>query len=298
MIQAIMSSKSLPNATAAPVASPPLAPMCSTEAEPKGTIAMNMLEDMDCSDDENEEQTTASVGKAMLVTEDLLQVQSIIAQIQRPPSQQPLPSNFGSPSHGKLKSSQWATGIEFDLTVALVKLWLSEKSNGDDMGIQQQRVKAINATIYLSIALRWATSSIVTKAHAERYLHWMRKYLDAILDLHPEMDLKPSHHAALHIPEFLERFGPMRGWWMYFFEQLIGLLQLVKINYKFGKGLSVYLCLCCTNPTRRRDRSDSAQNLQLNQPGQNHFGTSGLPGNSARMYKDSRGPFTIVGNGI
>ncbi|KAH6877404.1 hypothetical protein BKA70DRAFT_1127671 [Coprinopsis sp. MPI-PUGE-AT-0042] len=159
---------------------------------------------------------TPEVHTAMLKTDDLLRIQSLIAKIHRPRSQSPLPLNFGSPSHGKLKANQWATAIEFDLPVALVKVWIIDNKQDEDEEVHQRRVAVVHI-------------------HPEKYLDWMREYLEAILAFHPSIDLKPSHHAALHIPLYLRRFGPMRGWWMYFFEQLIGLLQQIKINYKFGE---------------------------------------------------------------
>ena len=64
----------------------------------------------------------------------------------------------------------------------------------------------------------------------------MRAYLESLRDLFPEMKLRPNHHIALYLGEFLLRFGPVHGWWMFPFERLIGLLQKVNTNKKIGKS--------------------------------------------------------------
>ncbi|EPS96582.1 hypothetical protein FOMPIDRAFT_1130286, partial [Fomitopsis schrenkii] len=97
---------------------------------------------------------------------------------------------------------------------------------------------------------------IGTKAHgklkadqwkAERHItsfgEHMLAYLKGIRRILPGQSLLPSHHNALHIPDFLQRFGPMPGWWMFPFERVIGLLQKVKTNGKIGKKDGIILCL-------------------------------------------------------
>ncbi|KIJ09587.1 hypothetical protein PAXINDRAFT_87272, partial [Paxillus involutus ATCC 200175] len=45
-----------------------------------------------------------------------------------------------------------------------------------------------------------------------------------------------NHHASLHMNEFLLRYGPMHGWWMFPFERIIGTLQKTNTNHKIGKN--------------------------------------------------------------
>ncbi|KAG1758760.1 hypothetical protein EDD22DRAFT_849772 [Suillus occidentalis] len=44
--------------------------------------------------------------------------------------------------------------------------------------------------------------------------------------------LCPNHHACLHLHEFLLRYRPMHGWWMFPFERIIGVLQKTNMNHK------------------------------------------------------------------
>ena len=183
---------------------------------------------------ESGEDTTHTVTP-LLTTQDLVQIQEDIQQTLRPRTQGPPPNNFGSPSHGKLKADQWRTCIEFDLPISLVKIWIMQRNGAEPEDSHRRRVQALESTLNLSMAIRWAISSKTSEKHCEKYLHHMLAYLESVRQIDPDNDLHPIHHNALHIPLFLKQFGPMRGWWMFFFERLIGLLQKIPINYKFGE---------------------------------------------------------------
>jgi hypothetical protein len=63
----------------------------------------------------------------------------------------------------------------------------------------------------------------------------MVAYLQCLLDLYPNIQFRPNHHAALHIGTLLTQFGPAHGWWMFPFERVIGILQGINTNSKLGK---------------------------------------------------------------
>lgn len=137
-----------------------------------------------------------------------------------------LPRMFGSSSHGKLKADQWRTALEFDLPVSLIEAWALED------GTLQQAL--IDNTMELVIALRWALAPQITPLHVSRYMLHMKNYLRGLQCLFPWIKLRPNHHYALHLGELLMRFGPVRGWWTFPFERLIGFLQGVQTNMKPG----------------------------------------------------------------
>lgn len=169
----------------------------------------------------------------MLLTKDLKLIQDDIKETLRPWNQPSPPSNFGSPSHGKLKADQWRACIEFDLPVSLVKLWAEKEPDAE-----HNYALALESTFLLAMALRFATSYRTSPFHRERYSYYMQRYLRTLRELHPNGRLLPNHHNALHLPEFLELFGPVHGWWMFPFERLIGILQKSKTNFKFGEHLA------------------------------------------------------------
>ena len=179
-------------------------------------------------------------GQPMLATEELKQIQQDILETIRPTWQTSPPKNFGSPAHGKLKADQWRTCIEFDLPVSLVRMWGDTNHGSNSDALQIRRQKIVESTMHLSVAIRWAVSHRTSELHANQYRRHMMAYLETLRELCPTMDLHPVHHNALHIPEFLLRFGPMHGWWMFPFERLIGILQKIKINFKIGKGHTIH----------------------------------------------------------
>ncbi|KAG2065538.1 hypothetical protein BDR04DRAFT_1032543, partial [Suillus decipiens] len=67
------------------------------------------------------------------------------------------------------------------------------------------------------------------------YTRCMKAYLECIRGIFPHHSWRPNHHATLHICEFLLRYGPMHGWWMFPFERIIGALQKMNTNYKIGE---------------------------------------------------------------
>ena len=180
----------------------------------------------------------------MLNTNELKQIQQDILETICPTWQSSPLKNFGSPAHGKLKADQWRTCIEFDLPVSLMRMWEETSQAGVSSELQVRRRKVVESTMLLSIAIRWAVSHRMSELHADQYRKHMMAYLTTLRELCPNMDLHPVHHNALHIPEFLLRFGPMHGWWMFPFERLIGILQKIKVNFKIGE----YQSACPNTP--------------------------------------------------
>ncbi|KLO04216.1 hypothetical protein SCHPADRAFT_947876 [Schizopora paradoxa] len=153
-------------------------------------------------------------------------VQKSIQETQRPRWHKGPPSNFGEKEHGKLKADQWRSVIEFDVPVALAKL--------SDDG-QQAHAKLFRSTMLLAVAIRYATSHKMSERRIKRYTHHILEYLKSIREINPSARLRPNHHNALHIGEYLRLFGPMHGWWMFVFERVIGKLQQVNTNNRNGE---------------------------------------------------------------
>ena len=205
------------------------------ESHPTGTTSLEG--NLAAMEVELGDETYTSDGNPMLSTKDLKEIQDDIQNTIRPTWQTGPPANFGSPAHGKLKADQWRTCIEFDLPVSLVKLWDDADQREIPEDLRRRRKKLIESTMHLSTAIRWAVSHRTSEQHAQEYKRHMTAYLKSVRELCPNDDLHPVHHNALHIPDFLRRFGPMHGWWMFPFERLIGILQKVKTNFKMGEAI-------------------------------------------------------------
>jgi hypothetical protein len=127
---------------------------------------------------------------------------------------------------GKVKADLWRTAIEFDLVVSVMQL----SYRGDE-----HQKKIAEFTMLLAIAVGQGTSYRTSEEHQDEYTQNMTTYLEHVLELFPDKPLRPNHHASLHLPEFLRRFGPAHGWWMFPFERLHGILQQINTNNKMGK---------------------------------------------------------------
>lgn len=184
----------------------------------------------------SEQQSQKEKGRSRepLTENEINDIQKCLGAITRPTWHRGPPINLGEAIHGKLKAEQWRSSIEFDLPVTLFKKWGLEC----DEDIQNARRKKLaHSTMLLAMAVRWGTSHVTSENHATQYINYMRAYLECVKDIFPDITLRPNHHAALHIHEFLLRYGPMHGWWMFPFERIIGTLQKTKTNHKIGERL-------------------------------------------------------------
>jgi hypothetical protein len=167
---------------------------------------------------------------------ELEKLQKDIKATNRPGYCQGPPLNLGSPGHGKLKADQWRTCIEFDIPVSVAQLWSKETCPPElKPEVIVRRDKLFQSIMHLAVAVRWATSYRTSERHSEKFEENMVAYLQCLLDLYPNIQLRPNHHAALHIGPLLKQFGPAHGWWMFPFERVIGALQGINTNSKLGK---------------------------------------------------------------
>ena len=166
--------------------------------------------------------------------------------------------------YGRIKSDEWYAGIDFEITVSIAKLFgchlppalagvrvigpvgrvvKPPKPDTPEGVIAIREYLLFEATMYLAIAIRYATEKVTSEEHATKYLHNMVCYLETIEILFPDFALLPNHHNALHLPEFLLRFGPANCWWMYPFERVIGRLQCLNENTHIGTSTASVKCL-------------------------------------------------------
>ncbi|KDQ52056.1 hypothetical protein JAAARDRAFT_50392 [Jaapia argillacea MUCL 33604] len=181
------------------------------------------------------EDDSAPAFRAPVTLEGIKLIQKGIALGSRPSSHEPLPSNFGSSSHGKLKADLWCGGVEFDLPVALIAdVWYA--GDAEDAEDAKWRLAWSDNTMYGVLAVERATSRRTSPTCADKYLEFMQAYLDGLKSLFPEIPLLPNHHFALHLGEILKNLGPVQGWWVFPFERIVGILQQVNTNSRLGNG--------------------------------------------------------------
>ena len=64
---------------------------------------------------------------------------------------------------------------------------------------------------------------------------YLRAYLSQLTDIHKSAKRVGNQHMSLHLSAYMKLFGPVYSWWTYPFERLIGRLQQVPTNNKFGE---------------------------------------------------------------
>lgn len=145
--------------------------------------------------------------------------------IERPPS------NFGSPSHGKLKADHWRTVCTISLVMTLVRLWGRE-----DCAPWEKNM--LRNFLDLVIAVNTVTKRSISPEQIKTYKFYMHRYLETLCTLYPERNLVPNHHLALHLPRCLSDFGPVHSWWCFPFERYNGVISRLNTNNQPGKKIT------------------------------------------------------------
>ena len=78
------------------------------------------------------------------------------------------------------------------------------------------------------------TSHYMTLRKAEAYRKYIKRYVGDLTELYPHIGPRTNHHVSFHIYDFLLLFGPVHSWWCFPFERLVGVLQNLPSNHKFG----------------------------------------------------------------
>ena len=150
-----------------------------------------------------------------------------------------MPRNFGEAKVGTLKADEWHTLATIYLPLALVSLW------GEGSAHQSHEVKVhlqavLDNTMALVSAIRIACSRTMTHSRIIAYRSCILTWLSTLPVALPAAKPVPNCHMACHIYDYLKLFGPVRSWWCFPFEHLIGHLQCLLINHKFGMSLLIF----------------------------------------------------------
>jgi hypothetical protein len=140
-----------------------------------------------------------------------------------------VPHNFGDAAAGSLKADEWRTFFTVYLPLAIISLWAESVSGGD-----AEFEKVLDHTMLLVSAVSIACMRTMTQEKAAAYLECMVCYIRDLKVLHPHATHRTNHHMAIHVYDFLLLFGPVYSWWCFPFERLIGQLQRLSSNHKFG----------------------------------------------------------------
>ena len=160
-------------------------------------------------------------------------IQSVIKEATIPSWVRSVPKNFGEAKAGTLKADEWRTLATIYLPLALVSLW-GEGSTHQSPEVKLHLRDVLDNTMALVSAIRITCSRTMTHSHIIAYCSCILTWLSMLLNTLPAAKPIPNCHMACHIYDYLKLFGPVRSWWCFPFERLIGHLQHLPINHKFG----------------------------------------------------------------
>lgn len=163
----------------------------------------------------------------------------VIRTTDAPSSLRSVPYNFGEARAGTLKADEWRTLTTVYLPIALVSLW-GEGSQHRTSEVAANRRAVLDHTMSLVSAVHIACLRFMTVARAQAYRGYIVAWIRDLQVLHPHAPHRTNGHMVLHVWDYLQLFGPVRSWWCFPYERLIGQLQRLPINHIFGK---ILLCL-------------------------------------------------------
>lgn len=152
-------------------------------------------------------------------------VWSDMERTQLPSWIRPAPHNWGTSEHGKLSADQWRVLCTIHLPITLIHLWENETGRKKEL---------LQNFMHLVTAVRIANMRVSSPNQIRAYNENIFCYVDGIKNLFPYNKLKPVAHAALHIGDGLELFGPSHAHSAPFYERYINFLHRVKTNGKIG----------------------------------------------------------------
>ena len=152
----------------------------------------------------------------------LKQIRDVIRETTMPSWFGSIPRNFSDILAGTIKADEWRSLINVYIPIALDSLWGGPPSKATLKSILDHTMDLVSV-VYVSCA-RTMTLECATAS-----------YVGSLRHIHSTSNVRPNHHASFHVYDYLVLFGPVHSWWTFPFERLIGILQCLPTNHKFGE---------------------------------------------------------------
>jgi hypothetical protein len=190
--------------------------------------------------------TSGIPGIKLCTLETIQHIQSVIKSTVTPSWINSVPHNYGEASAGSIKAAEWRILSTVYLPIALITLW--GEVDGSPPTSTSHHLRALDHTMALFQAVNLVCRSTMNAERASKYLSFMKLWVSGLRDfkLYPHTEkhkARPNIHASLHVPDFLNLYGPIMSWWCFPFERLIGVLQKVKTNDIVGGMSSILVFL-------------------------------------------------------
>ena len=172
--------------------------------------------------------------RAVLGKDIMEEIWSDMERTQLPKWMTPAPADWGTARRGKLSANHWRTICTIHLPITLIRLWGNKRGRKKEL---------LDHFMDLVTAVRTANMRVSSPSQIDAYRKFSNRYISRIQVLFPDQKLKPSHHAALHIDDFLQLFGPVHSHSAPFFERYINFFHQMNTNLNFGMYIYIYCLL-------------------------------------------------------
>ncbi|RPD56986.1 hypothetical protein L226DRAFT_443645, partial [Lentinus tigrinus ALCF2SS1-7] len=173
------------------------------------------------------EQTSMSNApkyRPILGKKTLKHIHTHLRDTELPSWVNPVPTNVGAKSRGKLSADQWHVFCVVNLPIILIPLWYHKSQ------LHRERLNNyMDLVTEVVIGSLLEMSEPVIKIYEEaalRYLHTAKRLYN--------ISITPNQHNSLHIPSFLRNFGLLHALRTFFSERMNLNLQNENTNMKFG----------------------------------------------------------------
>ncbi|KIK52582.1 hypothetical protein GYMLUDRAFT_179976, partial [Collybiopsis luxurians FD-317 M1] len=143
------------------------------------------------------------------------------------------PFDTGLKSGGTLKANDWRLLITLYLPLALLSLWKEESPIRADNFANMQSI--LDNSMHLSCASLLMAKETVSLERRQSFLWHYKAHVGGLKEIFPGFGV-PSHHIGFHVYDFIRLFGPVRNFWCFPGERLIGKLQKVPVNHRPGQS--------------------------------------------------------------
>jgi len=156
--------------------------------------------------------------------EVMTRIRLVIRNMATPSWLGSIPHNFGDAAAGTLKADEWWMMATVYLPIALISLWGKGTVHASHSAATWLK-QILDHTLDLVSAVSLARMRTMTESWMDAYRCYLISWVSSLNIHHPDADHRVNNHMAFHIYDFLRLFGPVRSWWCFLFEQLIGQLQ-------------------------------------------------------------------------
>lgn len=171
----------------------------------------------------------------------MARIKEVISNTSTPSWLNSVPKNYGDAGAGVMKADEWRSLSTIYLPLALISMWgvgTAHTSPADSVRFR----RILDHTMLLVSAISLACKHTMSQARSSAYLACLTQYLKDLINIHPDAHHLPNHHMAMHLPHFFYLFGPVRTWWCFPYERLIGQIQRLLSNHKLGMSVQSRHC--------------------------------------------------------